>query len=221
MKKTLLLLIALTSTLVLKAEEHTYIEFKTNKGSFTIKLYNDTPHHRDNIIKLVKEGAYNNVLFHRVIRGFMCQLGGEIKDNSETAQEQFKEKYNYTLPAEILYPKHFHKRGAVGAARLGNEVNPNKESDGIQFYIVTGEYFLESDLRKYETPERGGELPPHVKESYKLEGGAPHLDGEYTIFGEVVKGMKSIERIEQVNTDSNDRPTSPIYIRSARITTAP
>ncbi|MDO5036295.1 MAG: peptidylprolyl isomerase [Porphyromonas sp.] len=222
MKVTLftILLALLPYTSLLAQEPETYVKFDTNKGSFTVKLYNETPIHRDNFIKLVETHAYDDLLFHRIIKGFMCQAGGDIRDKDEHQKKYFKQKYDYTLPAEILYPLYYHKRGALAAARIGDEHNPERESSGIQFYIVTGEYFLDSDLRKYDTPERGT-MPSEVREAYKTEGGAPHLDGAYTVFGEVVSGMKTIQKIESVPTDPEDRPVKDVYIRSAEIVKKP
>lgn len=212
-----ILLLSLTLLFVLPLSgQETRVRFHTNKGKFTVKLYNETPIHRDNFIKLVKEGAYNNALFHRVIKGFMCQAAGDMRSNSDEEKSAYRNKYDYTIEAEILYPLYFHKRGALAAARKGNEQNPEKRSDGIQFYIVTGEYFLESDLQRWETPDRGT-MPSNVKEAYKTQGGAPHLDTEYTVFGEIVEGMKTIEKIEESKTDDNDRPVKDIFIRSAEI----
>ncbi|MDD7438361.1 MAG: peptidylprolyl isomerase [Bacteroidales bacterium] len=209
----ILVLVALSAV----AQEKEYqVEFKTNVGSFTVKLYNETPLHRDNFLALVREGAFNNLLFHRVIKNFMVQAGGATKGNKQWALERLQSKYSEMIPAEFHYPKLFHKRGALAAARQGDEENPEKKSDPIQFYIVIGQYFLENELAAYETEERG-KMPDNVKQSYMTEGGTPHLDTQYTVFGELLDGMKTIEKIENQETDTDDRPIKDIYIISAKI----
>lgn len=209
----ILVLVALSAV----AQEKEYqVEFKTNVGSFTVKLYNETPLHRDNFLALVREGAFNNLLFHRVIKNFMVQAGGATKGNKQWALERLQSEYSEMIPAEFHYPKLFHKRGALAAARQGDEENPEKKSDPIQFYIVIGQYFLENELAAYETEERG-KMPDNVKQSYMTEGGTPHLDTQYTVFGELLDGMKTIEKIENQETDTDDRPIKDIYIISAKI----
>ena len=121
--------------------------------------------------------------------------------------------------AEILYPKLFHKRGAVAAARVGNDINPERRSDGLQFYIVMGQFYLEGELREFESEERP--MPEEVKKAYMTEGGTPHLDGEYTVFGQIVSGMRTIEKICASETDETDKPRKEIYIKSAKVVSRP
>lgn len=217
MRKIVLLMMLALVALASRAQEKEYqVEFKTNVGSFTVKLYNETPIHRDNFLALVREGAYKNLLFHRVIKNFMVQAGGAMKGNNEGAMERLESLHSERIPAEFHYPQLFHKRGALAAARQGDEENPEKKSDPIQFYIVIGQFFLENELAAYETEERG-KMPDKVKQTYMTEGGTPHLDTQYTVFGELIDGMKTIEKIENQETDSGNRPVKDIYIISAKI----
>lgn len=218
MKKRLLFitLILFTSIALQAQEKQREIEIKTNLGDFTVTLYNETPIHRDNFINLVQEGAYNGMLFHRVIKNFMVQAGGAMRGNNTEAHDFITNKHSEMLPAEIQYPKLFHKRGALAAARVGNEMNPEFKSDPIEFYVVVGEFFLENELEQYSTPERG-EMPDQVKEVYMTQGGTPHLDTQYTVFGEVIKGFKTIEKIQNVETDTNGLPHKEVIILSAKL----
>lgn len=214
---TLLALIAMAITSSTHAQEvEKQIKFVTNKGSFTIKLYNDTPLHRDNILMLVKEGAYNDLTFHRVIPNFMVQAGGAMRHQNTKGFEALMERHSERIPNEINYPKLYHKRGAVAAARVSNEVNPEKESDPIQFYVVVGQFYLESELKQM-TQKSGIEMTEEIMNAYMTEGGSPHLDNEYTVFGEVIDGWKTIEKIQKVETDSSDQPTKEVFIKSATI----
>ncbi|MDN4754733.1 peptidylprolyl isomerase [Porphyromonadaceae bacterium W3.11] len=219
MKKilTLLCLILMGITSSTNAQNvEKQVKFVTNKGSFTIKLFNETPLHRDNVLMLVKEGAYNNLTFHRVIPNFMVQAGGGMRHNDSKGLESLMERHSKKIPNEINYPKLFHKRGAVAAARVSNEVNPNKESDPIQFYVVVGQYYLESELTQM-AKQSGVEMSEDIVKTYMTQGGSPHLDNEYTVFGEVIDGWKTIEKIQKVETDSSDEPTKEIFIKSAEI----
>ena len=201
---------------LLAQEQETLVQIKTSMGKVKVKLYNDTPKHRDNFLKLVKEKKYEGLLFHRIIKQFMAQ-GGDI--NSKGAPEGAKlgdGDMGYTIPAEIVFPKYFHKRGALCAARTGDEENPEKASSGSQFYIVTGKFFLEMELDKMEK-EKGKKFTPEQREAYMLQGGTPHLDNEYTVFGEVVKGQKVIDKMQLVETDENDRPIEDIVIEKMEI----
>lgn len=244
----------------------TLVRLETTEGNITVKLYDDTPKHRDNFIKLAKEGGYDSTLFHRVIKNFMIQAGDpQSKTASDTATLGSGD-VDYTLPAEIN-PKFFHKRGVLAAARLGDEVNPNRESSGCQFYIVTGRKFSEAQMINMENQMNEARLEnifnelarKHMKEIYKMRkandtegllelqdsleaqarakvakepalkytkeqisayttiGGAPHLDGAYTIFGEVTEGMDIVDKIEKVKTNRGDRPEKDIRILKAEV----
>ncbi|NOX86182.1 MAG: peptidylprolyl isomerase [Chlorobi bacterium] len=177
----------------------TLIVIHTKYGDITAKLYNDTPIHRDNFIKLVKEGWYNGSPFHRVINGFMIQ-GGSNKDGRSDP--------GYTLEAEIL-PNHFHKKGAIAAARMPDNVNPEKRSSGSQFYIVQGQIVNDQYLNAVSA-KTGHIFTEEQRKVYKTIGGTPHLDGGYTVFGEVITGFDVINKIAAVKTDSKDKPIEEV-----------
>lgn len=244
----------------------TEVLIETSMGDIKVRLYDDTPLHRDNFIRLAKAGAYDNILFHRIVRGFMIQTGDPAVKPRGVAAVADSVDYDYTIPAEIRYPRHFHKKGALAAARMGDSVNPEKASSGTQFYIVTGKTFTISSLMElysaiyqsrvdtlYENlshdhlkdlylMRRRGETekyqalkdsllheaelqvaahPPlpfneAQKTAYTTVGGAPHLDGEYTVFGEVVEGMHVAEAIEKVRT-SKERPLQEVVVRKVTV----
>ena len=180
-------------------EKETLVLIKTTKGDITVKLYNDTPLHRDNFIKLINEGWYNNSPFHRVINNFMIQ-GGHNENGSVDP--------GYTIPAEFR-ANHIHKKGALAAARQGDQVNPKKASSGCQFYIVQGNVLTEAHIEMY-TQRYGLTFTPEQVEAYTTVGGTPHLDGEYTVFGEVVEGLEVIDAIAKVKTGYMDVPVEPV-----------
>lgn len=234
---------------------------ETTMGNFTVLLYGDTPGHRDNFLKLAREGFYNGTLFHRVIDQFMVQAGDPESRNAPAGKMLGSGDPGYTLEAEIVYPRHFHKRGALAAARQGDQVNPQRRSSGSQFYVVTGQKVPEAAIGQLEariqntamqsifnglatqhadqirqlqaagdregletlrqqliaqTESQYQANPVHMteemKQAYVTQGGAPHLDGQYTVFGEVIDGMDTIDKIEKVATDGNDRPTTDVKI---------
>ena len=197
-------------------EKETKLKIETSAGDIIVKLYNETPKHRDNFIKLAEEGTYEGTLFHRVIKDFMIQAGDPESKNAPKGKMLGAGDVGYTVPAEFVYPKYFHKKGALSAARQGDNVNPKKESSGCQFYIVTGKFFTEMELDKM-TKEKGIEFTPEQKEAYMLEVGTPHLDGNYTVFGEVIQGMKVVDKIQFVETNAEDRPTKNIKIKSMKL----
>ena len=198
-------------------ETETLVQIDTDMGKIKVKLYNDTPLHRDNFIKLVKDNFYDGLLFHRVIKQFMIQ-GGAASSKTAAMDEAITDGDSaYTIPAEIHYPQHFHRRGTLCAARQPAEYNPDKASSCSQFYIVTGKFFTAMELDKQEKEGKHAPFTPEEREAYMLEGGAPHLDGAYTIFGEVVQGMKVVDKIQFVETNENDRPLKNIKIRSMKI----
>ena len=247
-------------------EKRTQVKIETTMGEIIVELYNETPKHRDNFIKLAKEGVYDSTLFHRVIRQFMIQAGDpESKNAADTAQLGSGD-VGYTIPAEFV-PKFFHKKGALAAARMGDDVNPERESSGCQFYIVTGRKFRESQLLDMAGQKNNARMDTifnqlarkHMKEIYKLRkandqdgllelqdsleaqayalykeeepfmftpeqltaystiGGAPHLDGAYTVFGQVVSGMETVEKIEGTKTGKADRPVENVRILKATV----
>ena len=198
-------------------EKETLVLIETDMGKIKVKLYNDTPLHRDNFIKNVKEHLYDGLLFHRVIRQFMVQAG-DIHSKDAPADKHLGDgDPDYTIPAEIVYPKHYHKAGALCAARTADEVNPKRESSASQFYIVTGKFFTSMELDKMEK-EKGMKFTDEERHSYMLEGGRPDLDGQYTVFGEVVDGLKSVFKIQMVEANSeDDRPLKNIKIKTMKI----
>jgi len=242
----------------------TEVLLETTAGNIRILLYDATPGHRDNFIANVKSGKYDGVTFHRVIRNFMVQTGdpdtrpGEVKDTTKMAER---------IPAEILWPQLFHKKGMIGAARDADDENPERMSDKYQFYIVTGKQCSDEDLNSYETAreQRDAEIlyakkqlankdkldalrrardtyglsdaleklqdeakwevsdnPPitynkNLRRDYKYSGGAPWLDNEYTIFGEVLEGMRVVESIERIKTNANEVPLKEVRILKASV----
>ena len=243
----------------------TKVKLETTLGDIVVELYNETPQHRDNFIKLVKEGYYNGVLFHRVIKDFMIQTGDGNSKNAGPETTLGDGDPGYTIEAEFVYPKYFHKRGALAAARTPDQMNPERRSSGSQFYIVTGKIFSSEVLKqmiqnkakrvKEETVVRLvtensakikqmqekqdnaslmalqneiiqqaqakadslTKLTDEQMDAYTSIGGTPHLDGEYTVFGEVVSGMDVVDKIQNTTTGRNDRPTVDIKIVKATI----
>lgn len=199
--KKLLLILCVFLGMAAQAQEETKVLIKTNYGDITVMLYNDTPLHRDNFIKLVNEGWYNGSPFHRVIKNFMIQ-GGQNADGRVDP--------NYRIPAE-LNTSHFHKKGALAAARMADAVNPKKESSGSQFYIVQGQVLNETQLNMYEN-RLGKVFNAKQRQAYQTVGGTPHLDGDYTVFGEVVEGLDVVDKIAAVKTTYGDVPVEPATI---------
>jgi len=247
-------------------EKMTKVELETSLGNIVVELYNETPQHRDNFIKLVETGYYDGVLFHRVIKDFMIQTGD---GNSKTAGPDTglgDGDPGYTIEAEFVYPKYFHKRGALAAARTGDQVNPERRSSGSQFYIVTGKIYSSDELKmmedrlvnvkkqdifrrlvnenharieelqksqdqaamqalqneliqqtEAEAAQHPFKLTDEQIDAYTSIGGTPHLDGQYTVFGEVVEGMDVVDKIQNTTTGRMDRPTVDIRIVKARI----
>ena len=212
----LLLFGALLSFQVQAQDARTLVLIDTDMGKIKVKLFNDTPLHRDNFIKNVKEHRYDGLLFHRVIKQFMIQ-GGDINSKDAPIEQHLGDgDPGYTIPAEIVYPKYFHRRGMLCAARTGDDENPERASSATQFYIVTGKFFTGMELDKMEKSE-GRTFTAEEREAYMLQGGAPHLDNKYTIFGEVVQGMKVVDKIQFVDTNDEDRPLKNIAIKSMKI----
>ncbi|WP_048908364.1 peptidylprolyl isomerase [Pedobacter sp. V48] len=182
--------------------KHQYVKIKTDMGECIIMLYNETPQHRDNFVSLTKKGVYEGSLFHRVIKNFMIQ-GGD-PDSKVAKQDELlgNGTVGYTIPAEFR-DSLFHKKGVLGAAR---DDNPEKASSGSQFYIVQGKKFTDQGLDSLETNRLHFKIPVWQREIYKNLGGTPHLDRNYTVFGEVVKGLDMVDKIAAVSRDSNDRP---------------
>lgn len=199
-------------------EKETLVLIDTDMGKIKVKLYNETPQHRDNFIKLINEGRYDGLIFHRIIKQFMVQ-GGDVTSKDAPIDKPLGDgDLGYTVPAEIVYPKYFHKRGALCAARTGDDTNPERASSATQFYIVTGKFFTDMELDKKEV-EEGIKYTPEQREAYKIQGGAPHLDNKYTVFGEVVKGQDVVDEMHLVATNDKDRPLKNIKIKSMKVVT--
>lgn len=197
-------------------EAETIVLIDTDMGKIKVKLYNDTPLHRDNFLKHVNDKTYDGLLFHRVIKQFMIQAGDVTSKDAPLDKELGSGDLSYTVPAEFVYPKYFHRAGSLCAARTGDEENPEQASSATQFYIVTGKFFTEMELDKMEK-EKNITLTPEQRDAYMHLGGAPHLDGKYTVFGEVVSGMKVVEKIQFTKTNEKDRPLKNIKIKSATV----
>lgn len=198
------------------------VRFTTDKGAFTVVLYDDTPQHRDNFVRLVHEGYYDGTLFHRVIKNFMVQAGDSSTRHAVPGAVYGGSDVPYTLPAEIVYPLHYHHRGALAAAREGDDTNPERRSSGAQFYVVTGARVPSSrmsEIRAYVSRMTRGEvnIPGALARDYAERGGAPHLDGQYTVFGEVTEGMEVVEAISTLTTDRYDRPRADLHILHAEV----
>lgn len=261
-------LLALTLSVMLltacshKPREGVMLMMETSKGNMKIKLYDETPQHRDNFIKLAESGFYDSLLFHRVINEFMIQGGDPDSKGAAAGTQLGNGGPGYQVPAEINYPALFHKKGALAAARTGDKVNPEKKSSGSQFYIVQGKTYNDEGFaaieKRYESMKRqqlfyqsledyqdtlqsiqqSGDqeafmnirvlieekvekalaempaqtIPEDVKEVYRSMGGVPHLDNNYTVFGEVVEGLSVIDSIASVATKPGDRPIEDVYI---------
>lgn len=242
------------------------VSFETNYGKIIVKLYPETPKHRDNFMKLVNKGFYDGVLFHRVIADFMIQAGDPESKKAMPGAMLGSGDVGYTIPAEFAYPQYYHKRGALAAARQGDMTNPKKASSGCQFYIIQGRVFSEeelnvmeknnglkfeaklfqeklktkqNELKKYRQDRnliKSDSLQNSILEEvrseiaknptykfteqqridYKTLGGTPHLDGEYTVFGEVIEGLDIVEKISKTKTGRNDRPMKDIKVIKAK-----
>ena len=243
------------------------VEIQTSLGTVVVALYNETPKHRDNFLKLAKEGYYDGLLFHRVIKGFMVQTGDPESRNAPVDKGLGSGNPGYTIEAEIVYPKRFHKRGALAAARTGDNVNPERRSSGSQFYIVYGEQVDSTTLARMEVAQNNqtkqnifnalceplrkdimkmrmagdtaglealqarlvseteakfaeqGEFhfTDEMKEAYTTVGGTPHLDGQYTVFGEVIQGLDVVDKIQNVATGRGDRPKDDVKILKMKV----
>lgn len=263
---TLLSASAQNSTPDMNNNSDVIVDVNTSLGQIRLLLYGDTPAHLKNFVKLVNEGYYDGVLFHRVINDFMIQTGDPDSRDAQPGQHLGTGGPDYKIDAEILYPKHFHKRGALAAARQADAVNPDRQSSGSQFYIVTGRTYTREQLQQFEkqmimarkqeifntlakehrdtimalrrnrdqaglqalqerlaeqTERKAESMPigftPEQIEAYTTVGGTPHLDGSYTVFGEVISGMDIVDKIQKVETDAADRPKEDIRVISMKV----
>lgn len=214
MKKLFLTLSALSilSAAIAQSVYKDKIMIETEYGKIVLVLYNNTPKHRDNMLKLVKEKFYDSTLFHRVIPNFVIQGGDPDSKKATPGQALGDGDVNYRIPAEINIVN-FHQRGAVGMAR---DNNPEKASSGCQFYIVTGKKYTDDELKAI-SERTGRNFTPKQKNIYKSKGGTPHLDGNYTVFGFVEEGMDVVDKISEQARNSNDRPEKDIPMKKVRI----
>jgi peptidylprolyl isomerase len=259
---SLLFLFLFISCVTPVGNDNTTILMKTTLGDIKINLYDDTPLHRDNFIKLINSGFYEGISFHRVIKGFMIQ-SGDPSTRNVPIDKSADSLNTYTIPSEFL-KHHFHKKGALAAAREGINVNPEMSSSGTHFYIVQGEIFSDAELNQaeqminnnirqslfnkyirhfsdsamlsgvplsdgkvqekasekifnYFTTEGFYKISDDQREVYKTSGGVPHLDGTYTVFGEVVSGLDVVDKIAEAETDQFDKPLSDIKILKIKI----
>jgi cyclophilin family peptidyl-prolyl cis-trans isomerase len=205
---------------VSKKDKKKDVSIMTSEGEITVRLSDSTPLHRDNFIKLVKSHYYDGVLFHRVINHFMIQSGDPDSKNAPAGKPLGEGGPAYTIPAEFR-PTLFHKKGVIAAAREGDDVNPQKASSGSQFYIVQGKTFSDAGLDSVERFRmKGRKINADQREVYKTIGGTPHLDQNYTVFGEVVKGLDVVDKIAATPTSKGadrDRPLTDIRIIKAKL----
>ncbi|MDR2868649.1 MAG: peptidylprolyl isomerase [Bacteroidales bacterium] len=193
----------------------TKVLIKTTAGDITIALYNETPQHRDNFIKLVNEKFYEGTLFHRIIKEFMIQGGDPDSKTAKAGQMLGNGGPGYTIPAEFV-PSLYHKRGALAAARLGDQGNPTKASSGSQIYIVDGRPYSADEMSRIGQ-QTGIRFTQEQLNTYTSIGGAPFLDTQYTVFGEVLEGMNVVDKIAAQEKDPRDRPKTDIKILETKI----
>lgn len=206
--KQLLTLILVLCCLVSYATKpkNKYVKITTNMGECIVKLYNETPLHRDNFIRLAKKRYYDGTLFHRVIKDFMIQ-GGDPDSRNATAEATLGNGGPlYTIPAEFN-DNLFHKKGVIAAAR---DDTPDKVSSGSQFYLVQGKIFTDEQLNMLESRRLKHTIPAYQREVYKTLGGTPHLDRSYTVYGEIVKGLNMVDSIAAVQTGNANRPKEDV-----------
>lgn len=220
---TLTMAVLFGSLIAVAQTSTTEVLFETTEGNIRIALYDETPQHRDNFLKLTRMHVYDSLLFHRVIKNFMIQSGDTNSKNAKPGQQLGTGDFDYTQEPEFRLPQILHRRGCVAMAREPDAVNPEMRSSACQFYIVWGKRFSSTEIEKaqerLDTMTHGRvKLTPEMIKVYKSVGGTPHLDGQYTVFGEVTEGLDVVERIQKAETDDFDRPIEDIRILRATIT---
>lgn len=208
------------------AQDRAEVELQTTEGNIRIALFNETPQHRDNFMKLVRMEFYDSLLFHRVIKDFMIQGGDLHSKHAEPGKLLGEGELDYTIEPEFRLPQIYHRRGVIASARESDRVNPERRSGAAQFYIVWGKIYDDKRLAKVQErldSATNGQvkLTQEMMDTYKTLGGTPHLDGQYTVFGEVTQGLDIVERIMKVETDKNDRPLNDVRILKVRIISDP
>lgn len=222
---SLMMGLVLTIVVPVAAQQHQVL-LETTEGNILLTLYDDTPLHRDNFLRLAGEHFYDSLLFHRVVKNFMIQAGDPDSRYAEPGATLGEGDIGYTIEPELYANDsrllHHHQRGALAMAREGDEVNPERRSSGCQFYIVWGRRYSSNELRKIgekldSATQHRVVMTPEMKNLYLKIGGSPHLDGSFTVFGEVTEGLDVVKRIQQVFTDDEDRPVDDIRILKATI----
>ena len=198
-----------------KKEKRAVVRIETSCGNIRVALSDDTPLHSKNFLKLAAKGFYDGTLFHRCIKDFMIQGGDPDSRHAAKGQLLGEGDVGYTIPAEFCLPYLYHWRGALAAARESDDVNPEQNSSGCQFYIVYGKKQSPADIKKVRAAleEKGVELTSQMIDDYVMCGGTPHLDGQYTVFGEVIEGLDVVCQILSLPTDANDRPLQDVVIK--------
>ena len=212
----LLFTLAVSGTFSIQAQERPQVRMETSKGTIVVELYNETPQHRDNFLKLAEEGFYDGTLFHRVIGGFMAQGGDPQSKTAQPDQRLGTGGPGYTVEAEID-PAFVHVKGALAAARQGDQVNPQRRSSGSQFYIVQGRNVTKESLQKMVMSKSSAgqafSYTPDQIAAYEALGGTPHLDMQYTVFGRVIEGLDVLDAICGVQVNRSNRPLEDISVR--------
>ncbi len=206
-------LVLLVGMAFAKKNKNKFVEMETNKGTFTLEVYNDVPKHAENFLKLANEGFYDSLLFHRIIPSFMIQGGDPESKNAVDGQMLGNGDVGYKVPAEFMLPKYYHKKGALAAAR---DNNPEKASSGCQFYIVVGKTFTDAELDQMEA-RIGQKYSEQARKDYKTIGGTPHLDAGYTVYGQIVKGQDVVDAISSMPRNTSDRPAENIRILNVKV----
>ena len=223
--KTLFIAIIMALTLNANAQDNNNCKevlLETTVGNIKLKLYNETPLHRDNFLKLVNLHVYDSLLFHRVIKDFMIQCGDPKSKEAKPGDFLGEGDLDWTVEQELRLPQLYHRRGVLAAAREPDSDNPYRESSACHFYLAWGKTFTDAELDKMQQRldtlyGYRVKITPEMRETYKTIGGIPHLDGGYTVFGEIAEGLDVLEKIQQTATDENDRPLEDVRILKATV----
>ena len=223
--KTIICAIIMAFSLGLRAQESNNCKevlLETTAGNIKLKLYNETPLHRDNFLKLVNLHVYDSLLFHRVIKDFMIQCGDPKSKEAKPGDFLGEGDLDWTVEQELRLPQLYHRRGVLAAAREPDSDNPYRESSACHFYLAWGKTFTDAELDKMQQRldtlyGYRVKITPEMRETYKTIGGFPHLDGGYTVFGKIAEGLDVLEKIQQTATDENDRPLEDVRILKATV----